>query len=232
MMGYYVQNASNHPWSYPVNDRSHTPKKSAPSQNVDAFILPVSHEEKVTSEGDGFFGYISTKEISARPPDVEELGLQNVATLRDQVSYHDYGGTGYQYDEQNRIKNGDSVPQSKEYVPLPESSIHSVFEEETIELNPASGEQIRTESEPETEERKKKLVTSFSLPEYSRTSLIDSTLQKQVCSEPFLSEDDLLFLMKNDEFIGKCINRKTLKKALKRTGLDTSYKRFRSYMAG
>jgi hypothetical protein len=219
-----------------VNDRSHIQKNRVPPQNVDALILPVSREENGSSDNESFFGFISTKEASVQPLDVEELGLQNVNSLRSQVSFQDTPQPEYPCDERVHIQNNDGISKREGYSPLPESSIHSVFEEETIELNPAQGIRMSTETEPAVEEadeeKKRNHITSFNPGEYDGVSLIDATLRNLVSSEPFLSEDDLLFLMKNDEFIGKRITRKTLKKALKRTGLETSHKRFRSYMSG
>lgn len=215
-----------------MNDRSHIQKKAVPPQNVNAFILPVSREEEVSSQGEKFFGYISTKDASAELSDLEEPGLHNVNSLRNQVPFQDHLRSEHHYGEQNHIQNNDSISARKGYIPLPESSIHSVFEEETIVLNPAPGIRMQTESDPAVQEKNRNHITSFDSLGYDVTSLIDSTLRDLVCSEPFLSEDDILFFMKNDEFIGKRITRKTLRKALKRTGLETPHKRFRSYMAG
>ncbi len=59
---------------------------------------------------------------------------------------------------------------------------------------------------------------------------VDSILIRLVTSEPFLSEGDLLYLLKRVH--GFSISRRTLKRALFRNGLENAYKRYRAYISG
>ena len=61
------------------------------------------------------------------------------------------------------------------------------------------------------------------------THTLDSALVQLICSEPLLSEEDLLILLKEKL---PNLNKHELKDALIRNGLETDYKRFRAYMAG
>ena len=61
---------------------------------------------------------------------------------------------------------------------------------------------------------------------------IDEALEQAVCSDPFLSENDLLELLKQEHYGGFSLSRRILKKKLIKNGLETRYKRFRAYIAG
>ena len=69
----------------------------------------------------------------------------------------------------------------------------------------------------------------FSSVSSENTRMLDSALVHLVCSEPLLSEDDLLILLKEKLPI---LTKHELKDALIRNGLDTDYQRFRAYMGG
>ncbi|MBN1577007.1 MAG: hypothetical protein JW913_10670 [Chitinispirillaceae bacterium] len=58
---------------------------------------------------------------------------------------------------------------------------------------------------------------------------LDSLLINIVCSEPLLSEENLLVRLKE---VLPDITKHSLRQALVRNGLDTDYKRFRAYMTG
>jgi hypothetical protein len=61
---------------------------------------------------------------------------------------------------------------------------------------------------------------------------IDEALEQIVCSDPFLSEKELLVLLRQENHWGLKITRRLLKKRLVKNGLENRYKRFRAYMAG
>ena len=218
-----------------MNDHIHSSEQDAHPQNVDAYILPESDGDRLSSQVDNLFGDVSSFDMSTRNPGVEELQLYNVNSLRErQMSRQRQEIPHGQPDPiQGNVPQQVGNPPPEAYSPMPASALHSVFEEETIEFNASSVEQTRVLLAQENgEENKRNPLPSFDSEEYSKTSLIDTTLHNLVCSEPFLSEDDLLYLLKKDEFIGRHISRKALKKALRRNDLSTPYQRFRMYMAG
>jgi hypothetical protein len=69
------------------------------------------------------------------------------------------------------------------------------------------------------------------LPKYSTDSLDDIVL-KIVTSEPLLTEEDLLYLVKK-EYTGHLTpSRRMLEQILLRNGFQTEYKRFQAYISG
>jgi len=69
------------------------------------------------------------------------------------------------------------------------------------------------------------------VPRYNSDD-IDDVLNKIVVSEPLLTEDDLLYLIKKDYTGHVTPTRRLLKQALLRNGLHTEYKRLQAYMSG
>jgi len=83
-----------------------------------------------------------------------------------------------------------------------------------------------------TTESDKKHTRVFSASQFQIHETIDSELLRLVIEEPLLTEDDLLFLLKKNLHAEFPVSRRALRKALTRTGLTSSYKRFRAFMTG
>lgn len=67
------------------------------------------------------------------------------------------------------------------------------------------------------------------IPPYNSNDLND-VLKKTVASEPLLTEEDLLYLVKKEYTGSLQLSRRTIKQALVRNNLQTGYKRLQAYM--
>ena len=71
---------------------------------------------------------------------------------------------------------------------------------------------------------------SLAQPLYN-SDIFDHVIMKVVSAEPLLSEEDILFLVKKDYTGTEPVSRRTIKQALLRNGLHTSYGRFQVYIS-
>ncbi|MBN1308666.1 MAG: hypothetical protein JXA18_12150 [Chitinispirillaceae bacterium] len=89
--------------------------------------------------------------------------------------------------------------------------------------------QARQQKRPASLMPPEKKALFFSSESSKNPAAIDSMLIRVVCSEPLLSEAELLLRLKETM---PDLTKRLLRQALVRNGLDTDYKRFRAYMTG
>lgn len=111
-------------------------------------------------------------------------------------------------DVNQQMNNGSYIPDA-----------HSLFKNENKHTD-----ELLFSSVPETTPYKTE-------PEYDSTDLND-ILFKVIASEPLLTEDDLLFLVKKEYSGQLTISRRILRQALEHNGLQDGYKRLQAYITG
>lgn len=86
---------------------------------------------------------------------------------------------------------------------------------------------------PKTETAYLSASRSVNTPHHTAGPLtIDEAIEQLVSSEPFLSESEMYHLLKGTSYTDFKLTRRTLKKQLRIIGLENSYQRFRTFMAG
>jgi hypothetical protein len=197
------------------------PRQQAPS-DTEAFI-PIFAEPAASGAGLPLQAPVQHVEMSDLP---EELIVAPAAAPPEHnpvaIEQQPAISTGAPIVHKTQINN--SLPLSEPIAPPPETQL--------IDENSAP-EQPLQQPAPETADSPAETtpVVFTSLP-IDNSDALDTAIKRIVCSEPLLSEDEMLSHLKEEQFGGFIITKRSLRQALVRIGLESDSKRFRAYMSG
>jgi|GEM_PF-4148741 len=205
------------------------PKDSRKAGSVDAFVL--SDSDTALFEKKDFAGMGSVRSETdksaaktVRIPDTSPFGATFVATPRNGASQSRYGN-GYP------ARPYPVVPVQQPAV----APFHAAERQISTTDLPKGQFEIRDTvrmAEPRSPVPANGSQGGFLGNNHGFSGDIDSALNHLVISEPLLSEEEIIALLNEDRYGRISVTRRSLKKALRRNGLENGAKRFRVYMAG